>query len=179
MSAEKIAKRYAAALMSLTGGDKALQGQFENQLTAIKELFEQKEIKKIIASPIVNPELLKSVFENVATQLKANDVMKQFLKLLVEKRRTAVLPEIADAFHKLYLESQGQTEATVVTAVKLENSELEEIQAKVEKLVGKRVILSTQIDKSILGGFVIKIDNSLIDMSLKTKLDNMTKFAVS
>jgi F0F1-type ATP synthase delta subunit len=46
-------------------------------------------------------------------------------------------------------------------------------------MLSKRVILTTEVDKSILGGFVIKIDNNLIDMSLKTKLDNMTKFAVS
>ena len=179
MSAEKIAKRYASALMTLSNGDRALQTRFEEQLAAIKELFNDKEITKVIASPIVNPELLKSVFDNVSNQVQATDALKQFLRILVENRRTAILPEIADAFHKLYLEAQGQIEAKVITAVALEPKELQDIQSKVEGMLGKRVILSTEIDKSILGGFVIKIDNSLIDMSLRTKLDNMTKFAVS
>ncbi|RZA24916.1 MAG: ATP synthase F1 subunit delta [Proteobacteria bacterium] len=179
MSSEKIAKRYAKALMSLANGDQALQGRFDEQLAAIEELFQDKEVRKVISSPIVNPDLLKAVFDNVSAQIGASDVLKQFINLLVETRRTAVLPEIAAAFHKLYLTELGQTEATVVTAVALEPKEFEEIQAKVEEMLGKRVILSTQIDKSILGGFVIKIDNNLIDMSLRTKLDNMTKFAVS
>lgn len=179
MSSEKIAKRYAKALMSLSNGDRALQTRFDEQLSAINELFNDKEIRKVISSPIVNPELLQAVFDNVATQVKATDALKQFIRILVDTRRTAVIPEIASAFHKLYLAEQGQTEATVVTAVALDAKELEDIQSKIEGMLSTRVILSTEIDKSILGGFVIKIDNNLIDMSLKTKLDNMTKFAVS
>lgn len=179
MSSEKIAKRYAKALMSLSGGDRALQSRFDEQLAVIADLFNDKKINSIISSPIVNADLLKAVFDNVASQVQATTALKNFLSTLVSERRTAVLPEIATAFHRLLLAEQGETEATVVTAVELEPRELEEIKAKVEGMLGKRVTLSTQVDKSILGGFVIKIDNSLIDMSLKTKLDNMTKFAVS
>ena len=179
MSSEKIARRYAKALMSLSNGDRALQTRFDEQLAAINELFNDKEIRKVISSPIVNPELLQAVFDNVATQVKATDALKQFIRILVDTRRTAVIPEIASAFHKLHLAELGQTEAKVVTAVALEPKELEDIQSKIESMLSTRVILSTEIDKSILGGFVIKIDNNLIDMSLKTKLDNMTKFAVS
>lgn len=179
MSSEKVAKRYASALMALSNGDTALQSRFDEQLAAISELFQNKEIKSVIASPVVSSDVLHAVFDNVSEQVKATDALKQFLKLLVEGRRTAILPEIAAAYHKLYLHAQGVTEAKVITAVALEPKELEEIKSKVEGMLSKRVNLSTEIDKSILGGFVIKIDNNLIDMSLRTKLDNMTKFAVS
>jgi F-type H+-transporting ATPase subunit delta len=179
MSSDKVATRYAAALMDLTKNDSALQGQIDEQLSSFLDLFNDKEVKKVIASPIVNPELLTAVFENVTGQLKSPEVLKQFVRVLVDARRTALLPEIKEAFHKQLLTAQGSVEATVVTAVALDQSELDGIRAKLEGLLSKKILLSTQIDKSILGGFVIKIDNSLIDMSLKTKLDNMTKFAVS
>jgi F0F1-type ATP synthase delta subunit len=46
-------------------------------------------------------------------------------------------------------------------------------------MLGKRVNLLQNVDKSILGGFEIRIENSVLDMTLKTKLEHMTKFAVS
>jgi F-type H+-transporting ATPase subunit delta len=179
MSSNKVATRYAAALMDLTKGDIALQGQLDQQLHAIIDLYNDKEVKKVIASPIVNPELLTAVFANVTGQMKSPEILKQFIRVLVDTRRTAILPEISEAFHKQFLTAQGSVEATVVTAVALDQAELDGIKEKLSGLLNKKILLSTQIDKSILGGFVIKIDNSLIDMSLRTKLDNMTKFAVS
>ncbi|MBC7661786.1 MAG: ATP synthase F1 subunit delta [Chitinophagaceae bacterium] len=179
MSSEKIASRYASALMELTKGDAAVQAKIDSQLTSILDLFADKEIKKVIASPIVNTELMSAVFKNVADQIGAPEILKQFFRVLVDARRTAIIPEIKQAFHKQFLESQGQVEATAITAVQLDAGELDQIKAKLEGMLNKKVLLTTQIDKSILGGFVIKIDNNLIDMSLRTKLDNMTKFAVS
>ena len=179
MSAEKISRRYAAALMDLTDKDLALQVELDNHLTALLELFADKEIRKVIASPIVNMDLMNAVFQNVTGQLKSPEILKQFLRVLVEAHRTALIPGIKEAFHSLLLELQGNAEATVISAIPLDSTEIESIRAKLEGMLDKKIILETKIDKSILGGFVIKIDNSLIDMSLRTKLDNMTKFAVS
>lgn len=179
MSSEIVAKRYASALMDLTQKDVSLQANIDEMLESILSLFADKEIKKVVSSPIVNPELLKAVFENVNAQVKAPEILKQFIRVLIETRRTALIPDIKKAFHAQLLEAQGSVEATVVTAVALDAAELGEIKTKLEGMLKKKVVLATAIDKTILGGFVIKIDNSLIDMSLRTKLDNMTKFAVS
>jgi len=179
MSSETVAKRYASALMNLTQNDQALQAKIEDQLASIVELFDHKDIRKIIASPIVSPEILKPVFTNITGQLSSPEILTQFIRVLVETRRIAVLPDIKKAFHALYLEAHGQVEATVVTAVALDPAELEQIQTKLEAMLQKKIVIATAIDKTILGGFVIKIDNNLIDMSLRTKLDNLTKFAVS
>ncbi len=179
MSAEQISKRYASSLMQLTKGDIALQTKIDEQLSAIVDLLENKEIKKIIASPVVNTEIVNAVFANVGTQLGVAEIFKQFLKVLVDARRVSIIPEIKQSFHTSLLEAQGLVEATVTSAVTLDAGEIDQIKAKLEAMLGKKVKLETKVDKSILGGFVVKIDNSQIDMSLKTKLDNMTKFAVS
>lgn len=179
MSSEIVAKRYASALMDLTQKDPALQATIDELLESVLSLFADKEIKKVIASPIVNPELLKAVFANVNQQINAPEVLKQFIRVLIETRRIALIPEIKKAFHAQLMAAQGIVEATVVTTVALDAAELDQIKAKLEGMLKKKVVLATAIDKTILGGFVIKIDNSLIDMSLRTKLDNMTKFAVS
>lgn len=179
MSAGKISQRYAISLLNLTNGEKNLQDQVDQNLFEISKLYDNKALKKVIASPVVNPSLLKEVFDNAVGQLNSPPLLREFLRTIISANRSSILPEISQAFHDLLQKERGIVEATVVTAVALDQGEFDEIRAKVESLLQKKVSLSSQIDKSILGGFVIRIDNSLLDMSLKTKLDNMTKFAVS
>jgi F-type H+-transporting ATPase subunit delta len=179
VSAGKIATRYAISLLALTKADAALQDQIDQNLFEISTLYDNKALKKVLASPVVNASLFKEVFDNATTQLKSPVLLKEFLRAVIGANRISIIPEISEAFHSLLLKERGIVEATVVTAVPLDESEFKDIQAKVESLLHKKVTLNAQIDKSILGGFVIRIDNSLLDMSLKTKLDNMTKFAVS
>lgn len=179
MSAEKIAHRYSAALLSLTQGQPDVQDKIINDLAAMAQLYEDKAIRKIIASPIVNPELLRSVFDNVATQLKTSDVLKKFIGALIESKRTALLPQLAEDFKRQVQKSRGIVDASVTAAIALNENEIKDIRTKLESMLGKRVNLIQKVDKSILGGFEIRIENSVLDMTLKTKLEHMTKFAVS
>lgn len=179
MSAEKITHRYSAALLSLTQGQTDVQDKIISDLAAIAQLYDEKAIRKIIASPIVNPELLQSVFHNVTDQLKSSDVLKRFLGTLIESKRTALLPEIAQDFKRQVQKSRGIVDAVVTAAVALNDSEVKDIRTKLEGMLSKRVNLIQNVDKSILGGFEIRIENSVLDMTLKTKLEHMTKFAVS
>jgi ATP synthase F1 delta subunit len=179
VSAEKITHRYSAALLSLTQGQNDVQDKIISDLAAIGQLYDDKAIRKVIASPIVNPELLQSVFNNVADQLKTSDVLKRFIGTLIESKRTALLPEIAQDFKRQVQKSRGIVDAIVTAAVALNESEVKDIRTKLESMLSKRVNLIQNVDKSILGGFEIRIDNSVLDMTLKTKLEHMTKFAVS
>jgi ATP synthase F1 delta subunit len=179
VSAEKIAHRYAAALLTLTQGQNDVQDKIINDLAAMAQLYDDKAIRKIIASPIVNPELLQSVFNNVTGQLQSPDVLKRFLGTLIENKRTALLPVLAQDFKHQVQKSRGIVDAIVTSAVALNENELKDIRSKLEGMLGKRVNLLPNVDKSILGGFEIRIDNSVLDMTLKTKLEHMTKFAVS
>jgi F-type H+-transporting ATPase subunit delta len=179
VSAEKIAHRYSAALMTLTEGQTAVQDKIIDDLASMAQLYDDKAIRKIIASPIVNPELLKSVFDNVTDQLKSSDVLKRFLGSLIENKRTGLLPELALDFKRQVQKSRGIVDATVTAAVPLNEGEMSDIRTKLESMLSKRVNLLQKVDKSILGGFEIRIENSVLDMTLKTKLEHMTKFAVS
>jgi len=179
VSAEKIAHRYTTALLSLTQGQTDVQDKIVSDLAAMGQLYENKAIRKIIASPIVNPELLQSVFNNVTDQLQSTDILKRFIGTLIENKRTALLPELAEDFKRQVQRSRGIVDAIVTAAVALNESEVKDIRTKLEAMLGKRVNLILNEDKSILGGFEIRIDNSILDMTLKTKLEHMTKFAVS
>ncbi|MCX6129513.1 MAG: ATP synthase F1 subunit delta [Proteobacteria bacterium] len=179
MSAAKIARRYAVALQTLTAGERALEDKIIYDLQEIAGLYSNKAIKKIIASPIVSQDLLNEIFGCVEKQMQSPDILRKFLGTLVEHRRTALLPELAGAFRKLVQQSRGQVDALVTAAVVLEEGELNSIKSNLESLLHKKINLVQALDDSILGGFVIRVENSVLDISLKTKLEHMTKFAVS
>lgn len=179
MSQEKIATRYAAALMTMTQGQAALADGISSSLNEIARLYDDKSIRKVLASPVVSPELLQDVFSYATRELNADPVLKRFLDVLIQARRTSLLPLIAKAFHKKLQQQRGIVDAMVTTALPLKDDELKDIQGRLETMLSKKVQLQTRVDKSILGGFVVRVENSLLDMSLKTKLENMTKVAAS
>ena len=179
MSAEKIAHRYTTALLSLTEGQKDVQDKIVHDLAEMAKLYENKEIRKVMGSPIVKTELLQEVFTNLTQQLQSNDLLRRFLNTLIQAKRTPLIPEIASSFKHIVQKSRGIVDASVTAAVALHADEVKDIRTKLEAMLGKQVNLDLQVDSSILGGFVIRIENSVLDMTLKTKLEHMTKFAVS
>jgi ATP synthase F1 delta subunit len=179
VSAEKIAGRYAVALLNLSSGQIAEQDKIIHDLGEIATLYQNLSIKHIIASPIVSRELLGEVFASIVQQLKSSDLLKNFIRTLIENKRTSILPEIESSFRSLVQKSRGIVDARVTTAVALQETDRKEIQAKLESSLKRKVNLAEKIDSGILGGFVIHVENNVLDMSLKTKLENMTKFAVS
>lgn len=179
MSNEKIANRYAAALLSMTKDQPASQDSLANGLKELAELYENREIRKILSSPIVDPKLLREVFAYATQKMGSDAILSRFLNILVDARRTQLIPAIAVAFRQRLQRARGMVDAVLTTAVPLAAADQDDIRARLESMLGKKVQLEARIDKSILGGFVVRVENSLLDLSLKTKLDNMTKMAVS
>jgi F-type H+-transporting ATPase subunit delta len=179
VSAEKIANRYASALLTLTQGQETLCDSIADNLEEIARLFDDKEVKKLLSSPVVPASVLEAVFEHAVQQLHAEVVLSKFLKVIVDNRRAGILPAVAKAFRRRLQAARGVVSASITSAVTLEAEDLTAIRGQLESMLGKKVVLSSLIDKSILGGFVIRIENSVLDMSLRHKLEKMTHIAVS
>jgi ATP synthase F1 delta subunit len=179
MSKQKISTRYAAALISMTKNQIPLEDSLADGLSQIALLYEDKSLRKVLASPIVSSDLLDEVFSYASRELKADPILKQFLDVLVQSRRTSLIPLIAKSYKKKLQHQRGVVDALVTTALPLDETELNDIQRRLESMLNKKVKLETRVDRSILGGFVVRVENSLLDMSLKTKLENMTKIAAS
>lgn len=109
---------------------------------------------------------------------KADAGVKQFILQVVESGRTSVIPEIAASFHHLIDTAAGRVQATVTTAIALAPADVAEIASSLGAALKKKVMLTTAVDPSILGGFVVHIGNSVVDLSLKSKIDAIAHSAV-
>ena len=96
-----------------------------------------------------------------------------FLKLLLENDRAAVLPEIAEHYETLKAKIENVVDVTVTAATALDNQQQETISKALRERLGRDVKLETAIDENLIGGAVIRAGDVVIDGSLRARLDGL------
>ena len=101
------------------------------------------------------------------------DCTLNFLKLVAKNRRLSVISAIISTYATLLATSKGEVQAEAISAEKLSDKHVKDIKAALKASIGRDVQLSTRVDKSILGGLIVKVGSRMLDNSLKTKLSNL------
>jgi len=113
-------------------------------------------------------EVLKKLFEG-----KASPLMFNFLRVLNAKGRLRSIVEIADAYDHLLDEQMGKVEVDVTVPQKLTSPQLEEVRQRVSAALKKDAVVHQYVDPNIIGGLLIRVQDKLIDASVKTQLAMM------
>jgi F-type H+-transporting ATPase subunit delta len=167
-----IAKRYSRALFNLAEEAKAIE-QLGAELHEFDEFLKQfPDLGNALRNPLYPEAIKKKLFATVAAQMELSPIMKSFLKLLIEKKRIQYLPDIGDYYDRLIDEHSNIARAKVKAAVKLNETELGEIAASLEKKIGKKIVVEFQQDASLLGGVYAQIGDFVLDGSVKRQLLN-------
>jgi F-type H+-transporting ATPase subunit delta len=95
------------------------------------------------------------------------------LSLLLERDRLAHLPGIVSCYRRLLNEAKGRVEAKVVSAAPLESALAERVRAQLRTLSGKDVVMTQEVDGSLLGGMTVELEGKVYDGSIRTQLDKM------
>lgn len=177
--AELVTKRYATALFDLaTETNKA--AQFEQEASMIYDILAREpEFLQILNHPQVLQEekikLVETVFEG-----RVSDEFVGLLALTVKKSRQDLILDILNMFLDMVKEANGVLKATVTSAVSLDDQQLAQIRSNIQKNTGKQIELTAEVDKSIIGGLVIRVGDKVIDGSiagqmqaLKSKLNDL------
>ena len=168
-----VAGRYASALFDLAQDEKALPATSKALEGLGKTISESVDLRRLLASPVFTSEDQMAAIEALATKGGLTGLALNFVKLLCSNRRLAALPDAITAFQALVADDKGEAVADVTSAEKLSPAQLKDLAAALKTRVGKDVQLITKIDSSLLGGLTVKIGSTLIDDSLKTKLQNL------
>jgi F-type H+-transporting ATPase subunit delta len=171
--ASGLASRYATALFDLASERNALE-QVERDLAALdRAIAESADLKRLIASPIVSREDQARAMEALADQLGLDQIVKNFLGVIAERRRLAALPGMIVGFNRQLAAHRGEETAEVTSAVPLDEGQLASVKDAVAAYAGRPVQLTTSVDPGLLGGLVVRIGSRMIDASLKTKLQHL------
>ncbi len=169
------AKNYAESLMQVGKDGVMSYDAILSDLNNIKEIISSsKELVDVMENPAISVknknEILNSVFSN-----QINPKLINFLKVLIEKNRFDELNQIIAAFSSDVDEINNIKRVEVVSAVEVSDDRKQRLIEKLQNKLQKTVIANWVLDDSIIGGLVIRIDDNIIDNSLRNKLENLSK----
>jgi F-type H+-transporting ATPase subunit delta len=131
------------------------------------------ELRTFLASPAVTVEAKHAVIEKITGRLGASKIIRNFLFVITDHRRTQLIPEILVTFQEVIRQRQGVAEAQISSAVELSAAQKKELAATLTKLTGKKIETKYSLDPGLLGGAVVRIGDTIYDGSLRSRLNEM------
>jgi len=175
MRDRKLATRYARALLGAlaTTAEQNLADEFLSALA--NSMRTNQELRGFFLDPASPASAKKSVLESLCASRQVPDRVKTFLGMIVDNARLANLPSIAEVFHLERESSQGMVSATLTSAAALTPELTVRAATALEKLSGRKVNLTIEIDPGLLGGVVAQVGSMVYDGSLKTQLARLRR----
>jgi F-type H+-transporting ATPase subunit delta len=163
------ATAYARSLLELAR-EKDQAEPVGEELRDLRKLVESNPtFAEFLANPGVSEaergEVLGRVFEGRVSPLLMN-----FLRVLNAHGRLGLLAPISETYDNLLDELLGKVEVDVIVARRLASEELEEVRGRVAQALGKEPVLHQYVDESIIGGLVLRVQDRLIDASIRSQL---------
>lgn len=166
-----IAKKYALALFRAMSEKESLD-ECRAEFGKLKAFMEEnKKIKQFLYYYPVKEDLKKDVIRKISEGFLPEFV--NFLLLLVEKKRFSLLDVIEDEYVKLVNQAQGVETAQVTTPQALEEDQKEKLISVLSEVSGKTIELKEIVDPDIIGGFVVRLGDSVFDASVTTQLQKL------
>ncbi len=168
-----IGKRYGNAVFEL-----AKEGEWvdtlETQINLVEKIFNEKEILSFLGHPgVPNAEKI-SVIES-SLEGKAKEELVGLFILLVQKGRTGYIQDIFEEIHTSIDEYNGKAKVYIKSAYELTDEEKSSIEKRVSDITKKKVVPIYKIDKTLIGGLVIRIGDKVVDSSIKGHLRAMKR----
>ena len=179
-----IARPYAQAVFDLAHEASEL-GVWSESLSAAAQLSVGGQIADYLSNPVFSNEqrleFLTGLFASAKATVLAGGDKKgtNFLMLLIENGRVAVLAEIAEHFEALKADVEGTVDVLVTSASPLSAAQQAEISTVLAKRLGREVRIETEIDENLIGGAVIKAGDVVIDGSLRARLDGLSNALIN
>lgn len=169
--------RYAQALFELAraqGADEYVEAALESLSAGLKA---DPACERFLGDPSLKPAEKRRVIERLfdGKRPEIDGLLVKFILLLFQKNRFYLLHDAAVHFRKIADESQGQGVAQIRSAVPLSASHHAALLARIEQLSGKKMVVRSEVDASLLGGVQVAIGNKVLDDSVWTKLGNFKK----
>ena len=177
MSIEIVADKYSSAMLELAQEQGNLVTTEENLLYVASVLNEQPELVGFINNPIAEEDAKISLLGKVFGTAVEKTVL-HLMYVMVKRGRYRYLQDTIRAFIKKSREARGILEAIVTVAEPLTDTLRDDVQAKLQAMTGKDVIVSVRQDPRIMGGIIIQIGDKRIDGSIARRLDELKKTLV-
>lgn len=170
---EEIAQVYARSLFQVAQEQGKLDVVRE-ELGQVSETLETNhDMRLFFFSPYFSTEEKREGLRQ--TIEGADPVTMNLLDVLVENHRLPVVPRIRREYERLWRDANDLLPVTVTSAVELDDAVVARIGEEIGRQTGRKVELTRTVDPSIVGGFIVRVGNSILDSSIKNRLENLRK----
>ena len=167
------ADRYSLALYELASENNVLS-QIEDQSLSILDLISSsRDFSNLIKDPTNNQEDLLKIIKNISEDNKFENLLKNFLSFLIIKRRFFYIEQILKSFIQTCSQKRGELKAELKSAKKLSSEEISKITDELTKNFSSKIRLNYKHDESLIGGLVVQVGSTMVDTSIKNKLQSI------
>ncbi|MDI3298837.1 MAG: F0F1 ATP synthase subunit delta [Bacillota bacterium] len=178
MAHETVARRYAQALFELARERGELEPVRRELEGLAARAAEDRRWRWVMESPALPASAREAALDHLLEE-EPSPLVQRFLHVLVRKGRGALLQAIAGEYGRLADEAEGVREASVTTAMPLDEANREALRRRLEEWTGGRVRLREQVDPAILGGLIVRVGDRRVDGSVRTRLEEMRRHLAS
>jgi F-type H+-transporting ATPase subunit delta len=173
MNDSKISVRYAKALFQAAEEAKVLP-QVMQDVDLFMKIYDLNDFRAVIESPIVKTSDKKKVTEMLFTG-KISVLTTSFIDLLLTNKRESHLPNIARNFKSFYKKNQGILTAEIVVSEPIDKDQSEKFKNLLKKTFNSEIELEQSVKPSILGGFILRVEDEQFDASVASGLAKIKK----
>jgi F-type H+-transporting ATPase subunit delta len=166
-------ERYSLALYELASENNIIS-QVEDQSSSMLNLISSsKDFSNLIKDPTNNQEDLLKVLNIISENNKLESLLKNFLSFLVIKRRFFYVEQILKSFIETCSKKRGELKAELKSAKELSSDEISKITNELTENFSSKIKLNYKHDKSLIGGLIVQVGSTMVDTSIKNKLQQI------
>lgn len=170
----RLASRYAKSLLDLAVEQNSVEDTLQDMTYLERVCRQSREFLNMLRSPVINADKKQQIIDAVVSGGNLHKLTEAFIKLLVSKGREENLPEIATAFISQYKEMKNIKTAKLTTATPVNGNIKDAIRQKVlAGMPGVEIELHEEVNPELIGGFVLQVDDKLIDASIRRDLQDV------
>ena len=170
---EEIAAVYARSLFEVAQEQDKLDGIREELGQFADALNDNRELQVFFFSPYFSTIEKEDGLDRTVSD--ADPILVNFLKLLIENHRMPVIFRVRRGYEELWEDENKLLPVRVTSAVELDKSTVSQIGDKIAEQTGRKVELSSEVDPDILGGIVVRVGNSILDASIRNRLEQLRR----
>ncbi|MFT7614254.1 MAG: F-type H+-transporting ATPase subunit delta [Parvicellaceae bacterium] len=174
MAGHRAASRYAKSLIELSQEKGQLDTVYADMELVSNTIDASHELKRLLKSPIIKGDKKFTVLDKIFAS-QTGEITSNLISLLTKKKREELLQFIAIDFIAKYKEMKGLVVANVTTAVALNDDTKANVLALIKKHVAGEIELVETINPDLIGGFVVRIGDKMIDASILKKINDLKK----
>ena len=167
------AERYSLALYELANENKIIANVEDQSSSILNLILSNKDFSNLIKDPTSNQKDLLKVINNISDNNKFEKLLKNFLSLLVIKRRFFYVEQILKSFIETCSQKRGELKAELKSAKELSSNEILKITDELTKNFNSKIKLNYKHDKSLIGGLIVQVGSTMVDTSIKNKLQQI------